>query len=169
MPANVIGISLNMGYPGNVSRNDPRTYVRSRPVKTAAIPFGMPVILNSDNTYDPMLYTSTAAAVDGIALRNVKQQTVYASNAAGQYAAGDPCDVIQQGFVTVSVNPSATLTAGGAVYAIFDAVSDAFKYFDIAAGADTGVLLPQCVWSTGAKDGNSVAEIEINPASLTIS
>jgi hypothetical protein len=167
MPASVIGKSLNMGYPGNISRNDPRTFVRSRPVKTTVIPFGQPVILNTDNTFDPMVYNSAIGAVAGIALRNVKQQVTFGTNVAGQYAVGDACDVLEQGFVTVLANTSASLTAGGAVYANFDASTHAFKYFDISAGSDTAVALTNCKWATGIKDANGVAEIEITPAIMT--
>jgi hypothetical protein len=171
MPASVIGKSLNLGYPGNVSRNDPRTFIMPRAVKTAAIPFGYPVELNSDNSYDLFAYDSAADVFAGVSLRNVKQQTIYASNSLGQYEVNQSCDVLQQGFLTVGVNPSASLTAGGAVYAVFDSTHK-FKYFDIVAptspSTDTGVLLPNCKWATGAKDGNYVAELEMVSAAISI-
>jgi len=162
MPASVIGKSLNIGYPGNVSRNDPRTFVMNRPVKTAAIPFGLPVKLNADNTYDLFAYDSAAAVFAGIALRNVKQQSVFATNTTGQYEVNEGCDVMQQGFMTVLVNATASLTAGGAVWAVFSA-AHVFKYFDIVepAATDTGVLITNAKWFTGVKDGNNVAELQI--------
>lgn len=166
MPASVIGISLNLGYPGNVSRNDPKTTIMNRPVGGAAsVLFGVPVKLNAANTYDTMIGTDAATAFGGIALRNVKQQTVYASNASGQYNQNEPCDVLTVGYVTVNVNPSAAITAGAAVYAIFDHTTHAFKYFDVATGDGTttdGVLLPGAQWATGSgPDANGVAELAL--------
>lgn len=163
MPASVIGKSLNLGYAGNISRNDPKTTVMNRPTGTGPILFGAPVKLNAANTYDPLAGADTAAVFAGIALRNVKQQTVYLTNAPGQYSQNEPADVLTVGYVTVNVNPSAALTAGGPVYAVFDSTG-AFLYFDVAAATapNTSIQLNNAQWSQGgAPDANGIAELAL--------
>lgn len=163
MPASVIGKSLNLGYPGNISRNDPKTTVLNRPVGTGPILFGVPVKLNAANTYDPLAGADTATAFAGIALRNVKQQTVYLSNAPGRYNQNEGADVLTVGYITVKVNPSAALTAGGPVYAVFDSTG-AFLYFDVAAATtpNTSLQLTNAQWSQGGSpDANGVAELAL--------
>lgn len=159
MSANVIGTSLNLGYPGNVSRNDPRTFIMSRSVKTAAIPFGTAVKLNTDNTYSPITSDDAFAVFAGVALRNVKQQTIYASNATGQYEVNEGCDVLEQGFVTVKTNVSNAITAGGDVYATFNA-DKSFLQFD-SVTATGAIKLTNCRWASNVQDANGVAEIAI--------
>ena len=159
MPASVIGKSLGLGYPGNVSRNDPRTLVMNRSVKTAVIPFGIPVKLNTDNTYSPLTSDDTFAVFAGVALRNVKQQTIFASNAMGQYEINEGCDVLQQGFVTVKTNASNAITAGGDVYATFNA-DKSFLQFD-STTATGAIKLTNCRWASNVTDSNGVAELAI--------
>lgn len=163
MPASVIGKSLNLGYPGNVSRNDPKTTVMNRPVGTGPILFGVPVKLNAANTYDALAGADKATDFAGVALRNVKQQTVYASNASGQYEKSEAADVLTVGYVTVSVHPAAALTAGGPVYAVFDNTG-AFLYFDVAAATapNTSIQITNAQWSQGgAPDANGIAELAL--------
>jgi len=159
MPASVIGKSLNLGYPGTVSRNDPRTFVMNRPTKTAVVPFGIPVKLNTDNTYSPITSDDSLAVFAGIALRNVKQQTIFASNAMGQYEIGDGCDVLEQGFVTILTNTSNAVTAGGAVFATFN-VDKSFLQFD-SVTATGAIALTNCKFVTNVTDGNGITEIAI--------
>lgn len=163
MPASVIGKSLNLGYPGNISRNDPKATVVNRPVGTGPIVFGVPVKLNAGNTYDPLAGGDTFSAFAGIALRNVKQQTVYVSNASGQYNKDEAADVLTIGYVTVNANPTAALTAGGAVYAVF-ADTGEFLYFDVAAATapKTSVQITNAQWvQGGSPDTNGIAEIAL--------
>ena len=51
MPGTVIGVSMNYGYPGQISRHGDEVS-RTRPVKaeTADAKFGAPVIQNSDGS-----------------------------------------------------------------------------------------------------------------------
>ncbi len=153
MPASVIGISLNLGYPGNVSRNDPKATIVNRSVKTSPISFGVPVKLNADNTYDPMTGSDIDTYFAGIALRNVKQQVSYLSNDLGQYNVREGADVLHVGYVTVLANPTATLNAGGAVFAIFDKASGAFKYFDNEAPAASTPPAEKTTSTTGDTSG----------------
>jgi len=164
MPASVIGISMNLGYPGSQARNDPGTMTVARPVKTATpVKFGVPAKLNPDNTHDAMIATDLFAVFAGITLRNVKQATVYASNASGQYEKNEACDVMTKGYVTVSVNPTASLTAGGTVFAVFTTATGEFAYYDSVSGGTgfTSVALTNAKWTTGIVDANYVAELAL--------
>lgn len=163
MPASVIGKSLNLGYPGNMSRNDPKTTIVNRPVGTGPVLFGVPVKLNPENTYDPLVGTDAATTFAGIALRNVKQQTVYLTNEAGQYNKNEACDVMTVGYVTVNANHSAALKAGGPVYAVFDSTGK-FLYFDVAAATtpNTSIQITNAQWAQGGSpDANDVAELAL--------
>ena len=53
MPGSVIGKSLNLGYPGSISRSADAIIANRlfRATDTGTIPFGSPVVLNPDNTY----------------------------------------------------------------------------------------------------------------------
>ena len=93
----------------------------------------------------------------------MKQQTVYASNASGQYEKNEACDVLTVGYVTVVANPAAALTAGGPVYAVFDSTGK-FLYFDVAAATtpNTSTQLTNAQWSQGGSpDGNGIAELAL--------
>ncbi|WNF07259.1 structural cement protein Gp24 [Brevibacillus borstelensis] len=165
MPGSVIGKSLNLGYPGNISRSadaiiDNRVV---KPTDTENINFGDPVVLNDDNTYSKFGATGTAATFGGIAVREVKQSTDYFS-AQGFYAPGQPCDVATRGTLTVVCNVG-TPKAGGSVYirtatnaAIPDGVIGGFEA--AADGANT-VEIPNLKWTTGKLDANKVAEVTI--------
>jgi hypothetical protein len=85
MPGSAIGIELNLGYPGTVSRSID-TVITPRVVKSVvtagnetepSILFGEPVILNSDNTYSRFGSSGTGATFAGIAVKEVsKLQTI---------------------------------------------------------------------------------------------
>lgn len=163
MPASVIGKSLNLGYAGNISRNDPKTTVVNRPVGTGPVLFGVPVKLNSGNSYDPLTGSDADTTFAGIALRNVKQQTVYLTNAAGQYNQNEACDVLTVGYVTVAANHSAALTAGGPVFAVFDGTGK-FLYFDVTAATtpNTSTQIKNAQWAQGGSpDANDIAELAL--------
>lgn len=165
MPGSVIGKSLNLGYPGNISRSadaiiDNRVV---KPTDTENINFGDPVVLNDDNTYSKFGATGTAATFGGIAVREVKQSTDYFS-AQGFYVPGQPCDVATRGTLTVVCNVG-TPKAGGAVYvriatnaSIPDGVIGGFEA--AADGANT-IEIPNLKWTTGRLDANKVAEVTI--------
>lgn len=177
MPGTVIGTSLNLGYAGKVSRN-PMNKIHNRFVKSildgagaetlAAIPFGFAVVTNTDNTYSKFGQTGTgvtsaaAAAFSGVAVAEVKQSMTYsfgANTAAGQYEPARPCDVLQQGTVTVFCKEG-TPTAGGKVYIMTVAGDNAaigeFVATDSPAGSGaTAVELTNCKWTTGKQDSAS--------------
>lgn len=166
MPGTAIGKSLNLGYPGNVSRSVD-AIITNRVVKStdsASINFGDPVILNSDNTYSKFGATGTAAAFAGIAARAVKQATVFNSNVQGNYAPGEPCDVLERGSVTVTCNVG-TPTAGGAVYARITAngaiPAGVVGGLEAAADGANTIQITNAKWKTGKMDANNTAEVTI--------
>ncbi|NOU95598.1 hypothetical protein GC093_20535 [Paenibacillus sp. LMG 31456] len=165
MPGSVVGKSLNLGYPGSVSRSQD-AIISSRVVKTTDttnISFGDPAVLNSDNTYSKFGASSTAATFAGIAVREVKQSTDYLSP-QGFYAPGQPCDVLSRGSITITCNVG-TPTAGGAVYirTIVNAAIPAgiVGGFEAAADSTNTVQITNAKWTTGKMDANRTAEVTI--------
>lgn len=171
MPGKAIGIELNLGYPGSVSRSID-TIITPRTVKSVitdntetepSIIFGEPVILNSDNTYTRFGATGTAATFAGIAIREVKQATDYFS-AAGSYLPGETADVIERGSVTVKCNVG-TPTAGGKVYVRIAANASipngVVGQFEAAADTTNTVEITNARWKTNKLDSNGVAELQI--------
>lgn len=165
MPGAAVGKALNFGYPGNVARSAD-AIITNRIVKSdsADIAFGDAAILNSDNTYSRFGASGTAAAFAGVAVREVKQSTVYGNNVSGSYKPLEPCDVIERGTVNV-VCTVGTPTAGGDVYirvtangSIPDGVVGGFE---AAADSTNTIKITNAKWKTGKLDGNRVAELTI--------
>ena len=100
MAGYAIGKSMNLGFPGTYART-PDDVIMSRAVKedSKAIPFGAPVILNSDNTYSVGDATLTADNFAGVAVRIVQQAVQYLAQNSGAYQPNQPCSVIQRGNV----------------------------------------------------------------------
>lgn len=184
MPGTVIGQSLNLGYAGKISRN-PNNKVNSRFVKSildgngaetlSAIPFGFAVVTNTDNTYSKFGQTGSgvtsaaAAAFAGVAVAEVKQGMTLAFGAnasAADYQPLQPCDVLQQGTITVYCKEG-TPTAGGKVY-IMTVAGDAAAIGEFVATASpagsgaTAVELPNCKWTSGKQDASGIAEMTIH-------
>ncbi|MCL6442062.1 MAG: hypothetical protein K6T83_01125 [Alicyclobacillus sp.] len=171
MPGSVIGKTLNLGFPGNVSRSaDAIIENRAVSASSSPIPFGAAVVLNPDNTYSLFGASNTAAQFAGVAIREVKQGVNYssyyvgASNTTQSYSPGQPCDVLERGAVTV-VCQLGTPTAGGKVY-IRVATNASYPNaviggFEAQADGTNNVLLPNCQWKTNQIDGNNVAELQI--------
>lgn len=168
MTGSAIGTSLNYGYAGTVSRSKD-SVIESRPVKSdsADIPYGHPVIQNTDDTYSKADATLTAANFGGIAVATVKQMRTYPNttdNTPNVYKPLDPCDVIKEGVVCVKMaqgNP----TTGGAVY-VRTALNGAFPaevIGDLRAAADAGntVQLTNASWYSNRKDVNGIAELKL--------
>jgi hypothetical protein len=166
---------MNLGYPGSYSRNGD-CIIAARLVRStdAAGPkFGAGVILNADNTYTdvanfiaaPLSGSMTAAKFCGIAVREVKSATTYSpAPTTGSYLPGQTCDVLERGSAVVTCF-NGTPTAGGAVY-LRTALNGAIPAgvvggFEAAADGGNSVLLTNAVWTTGAIDGNYVAELTI--------
>jgi len=171
-PGGVIGISMMNGFPGSFSRNGSCIIANRlvKPTDANGPNFGNPVVLNADNTYTDVATfiaaagVMTAAKLAGIAVREVKQATAYAAAAVGNYAPGQPCDVLQQGSIVVTCNVG-NPAAGGAVYLRIAAngaiPAGVVGGFEAAADGANTVALTNVQWSTGVKDANGVAEITI--------
>lgn len=159
-----IGLSLNLGYAGTISR-DVDNIVTPRIVKSdsADIAFGEPVILNTDNTYSRFGATGTATTFAGIAVREVKQATDYYA-AAGTYKANEVCDVLSKGSITVKCN-AGTPTAGGKVYVRITANASVptgvVGQFEAAADSTNTIEITNARWKTGKVDANGIAELTI--------
>lgn len=170
MSGSAIGTSLGFGYAGGVART-PDCVIENKALKSDSedVPFGTPVVLNSDNTFSsPKSVVLTAANFAGVAVAEVKQLTSYQvgqdSDQSGFYAPDQPTDVIQRGIVTVLV-VHGTPTAGGAVY-VRTAEDTDFpdeEVGDFRADADglNTVQLTNCSWNTGLVDANGIAELKI--------
>lgn len=171
MPGKAIGIELNLGYPGTVSRSvdaiiTPKVIksdVTSGKETELPIAFGEPAVLNADNTYSRFGADSTVDTFAGVAVREIKQATDYYA-ASGEYLPNEVCDVLNRGSVTVLCN-NGTPTAGGKVYirikenvAVPNGVIGQFEAE--ADGANT-VEIPNLKWTTGKKDSNNVAEVTV--------
>lgn len=167
----VIGKTLNLGYPGTVSRLAD-AIIENRPVDASAtngIAFGTPVVINSaNNTYEPFGASNVAADFAGIAVREVKQGTDYLNSFAdGVYSVQQPCDVLQRGSVTVTCTEG-TPTAGGPVYIVtvagtgaVSAVGDLVATATPAGTSSAAVELTNAQWKTGNIDANNTAELTI--------
>lgn len=157
---------MNYGYPGTVSRGVD-SIIENRFVQSSdvnPIPFGYPVILNSNNTYSLFGATGTAATFAGIAVREVKTNTTYVTNANGAYQPGQPCDVLQRGSATVQVN-NGTPTANGTVYvriALNASIpAGVIGGFEAVADGTNTIALTNVKFKTGLLDANNVAEVTI--------
>ena len=176
-PGQVIGIAMNVGFPGTYSRNAD-CIIANRLIKatdaTGPI-FGNGVVLNADSsggtftdiaTFIAAGGTFTAAKFAGIVLREVKQQTgsYLTQGTVGFYGPGQPADVLQRGSAVVTCLVG-TPTAGGAVYmrTVLNGAIPAgiVGGYEAAADGTNSVLLTNCQWSTGVKDANNVAELTI--------
>ena len=135
MSGTAIGLSLTLGYLGKVSRLGIKE-ITSRFVKSIlngsgvetlmAIPFGSPVMLNTDNTYSLFkdsgsgVASPTVPTFAGFAVAEVKPVLTYGSNDAGQYEPAQPCDVLQKGSIMVNIKDTTANAplAGSQVYII---------------------------------------------------
>lgn len=166
MPGTTIGITMNYGYPGQVSRHGDEIS-RTRPVKkgTDAINFGAPVIQNTDGSVQLFDATGTAATFAGVAMRKVKAAKVYPYQNLGYYTAEEPCDVLLRGGISVTC-AWGTPNVGADVYIrtkVVEGTSPAGTAVgDFGAADETGncVKLANAKWSSG-KDARNVAELTL--------
>lgn len=171
MSGTVVGINLNLGYAGDISRSidpivDARTLasnIVNSVEQNAPVAFGEPVVLNSDNTYSRFGATGTAATFGGIAIREVKQATDY-FNPNGQYIPGEKIDALVRGYAVVKCN-NGTPSAGGAVYirtvANVSIPNGVVGQFEATADGTNTILIPNLKWTTGKLDANNIAEVTI--------
>ena len=150
-----IGVAMDLGYPGSFSRNGD-CVISNRPVDlnaTESIAFGDLVALNPDNTVTKLpAGQSNTDLLLGIAVREVKQfQEVGQDH--GDYKAGEPCDVLERGSVTI-ICETGTPTAGGKVYFVPATAA-------ISAAAAGNVEIPNMRFTTGKRDNNNIVELTV--------
>ncbi len=163
MPGSTIGIKLNNGYAGTVSRTAD-CVIQNRIVRGADIAFGQAVILNNDNTFSIVDETTTATKIAGIAVREVIQANVFNPQSNPNYVAEMPCDVLVRGQCTVKCKRG-TPKAGDPVYVRIKLNSN-YKDslvgdFEASKDDDNVVAVPNIEWTTGILDANNVAEVTV--------
>ena len=159
MPGTVIGKTLNFGYPGQISRNGDEIS-RTRPVKqgTDNIPFGAAVVVEEDGTCRLVKGGDTSAKIAGIAMRRVKSAITWQAQNNGEYFAGEPCDILERGAVTVEC-ANGTPVVGGDVYVYLDnSTGKKAGQFSAAADGSATVKLENARFATGV-DARNVAEV----------
>lgn len=163
MPGSTIGIKLNNGYAGTVSRTAD-CVIQNRIAKGADIAFGQAVILNNDNTFSIVGADTTAAQIAGIAVREVIQANVFNPQSNPNYVANMPCDVLVRGQCTVKCKRG-TPKAGDPVYVRIKpnvAYQDSLVGdFEAADDTDNVIAVSNIEWTTGILDANKVAEVTV--------
>lgn len=161
MPGHVIGKSLLRGFAGTVSRQiDAVIEGLCNKEETAAIEFGVPVVLNSAGD-GVVNWGSSNEAGDfiGISVREIKTENTYGTGDA-KYNPNDTVDVLVRGSISVVCTKDATATydpvKNGKVY-IRKATG---KFVAHAESSDT-VELSGVVWAQNGVDANGIAEIVI--------
>ena len=159
MTGKAIGLELNQGYAGQPSRQAPVPEIFSRPA-LMHLNFGEPVKVNADGKYE--VFVAGTDALDtfaGIVTRGVQQATVYTSqNGETGYEKDLPCAVMKKGFIIVNVGESVP-APNGKVY---------LNGSNFTATADGGTEIPCLRFTTGKKDGNNNAEVEIGYLPLVV-
>lgn len=163
MPGSVIGIKLNNGWEGTVSRTAD-TIIQNRIAKTT-MPFGVAVKLNDDNTYSIVATGDTEDKVAGITVREVVQANTFDPQSNPDYVANAPCDVLIRGNCVVKCRRG-TPKAGGAVYVRITDNSSAYVGtivggFEAEADSDKTIKVTNIEWTTGVMDANGIAEVTV--------
>ena len=164
MAGKAIGISMNYGYAGNYSRTPDDITASRKLADEAAVPFGVAVVLNPDNTYSPVAAETTADKIAGISLRIVKQAIAYDNQNFSQYNPGEMMTVLERGAATVLCNVG-TPTAGGKVYVRVKenvgVANGVVGGFEATADADNTIEVPNMRWTNGYLDANRISEVTI--------
>ena len=162
MPGKVVGISMNVGYPGTQSRQAD-AIIQNR-VADGVIAFGLAVKLTSANKWKQIGSGDTAANVAGIAVREVVQANVYNPQSNPDYLDGTPADVMVRGNCIVKCQKG-TPTAGSAVYVRITADDAHPEYlvggFEAAADGAKTVQVTNIEWTTGVMDSNLACEVTV--------
>ena len=161
MTNQIIGKSMFHGYAGSYSRQ-PDTIIDTHPAG-GAIAFGAGVVYGSNGVVRTAATGDTAAALVGIAVREVKSATNYLNQNEGSYVQYDAVPVIKRGCVNV-ICQNGTPALDGDVYLRITANASlpnaVVGGFEAAADSTNSVKLTNVKWK-GGKDANGVAEIRI--------
>jgi hypothetical protein len=162
MSGKVLGIAMNNGYAGTVSRTAD-AIIQSR-IAESDLSFGKAVILTADNTWDVVAADTVAAGIAGIVVREVVQANTFDPQSNPNFPANTPCDVLVRGNVAVHCLRG-TPAAGAAVYVRVAAneTYPASKIGDFEASADStnSIAVANIEWTTGNMDANGIAEVTI--------
>lgn len=181
MPGTVIGTSMNLGFPGNYSRNgdciiEPKQVT---PADATGPNFGDPVVLiqnSTGGTYSgiaqaiaasvtPVMTQGTNGCFAGVAVREVLTMTAYIpSPTLGSYLPGQAADVLVRGSVSVQIqNPSsAAVKAGGSVWVRLSAgTGTVIGAWEPANDAGHMLQITNAFFTTGLVDANSTSEITL--------
>lgn len=162
MPGTAIGIKMNNGYAGTISRTAD-SIVQNR-IAAGTIAFGQAVALKDDNTWRLVATGDTAAAVAGIAVREVVQANTFNPQSNPDYVAKSPCDVLVRGNCTVKCQRG-TPKAGVAVYVRITA-NDTYQDcvvggFEAQADGSNTIQVTNIEWTTGDIDSNKITEVTV--------
>lgn len=162
MPGGVIGISMNVGYPGTQSRQAD-AIIQNR-IASGTIAFGAPVKLLDTNKWAAVGTGDTAGAVAGIAVREVVQANTFNPQSNPDYVSDMPCDVMVRGNCTIKCQRG-TPKAGNAVYV---RVAENTTYpdaviggFEAEADGSNSVQVTNIEFTTGVMDSNGNVEVTI--------
>ena len=187
MPGSTVGTQMNVGYPGQYSRNGD-CIIAAHPVRSTdtILPnFGDACVMNYDaagdvsscqqsvtgSSVNPTMTQATAGCFMGVFAREVKTLVSFvpqpgAVAVLGGYSAGQIADIIERGNVTVQIqNPApTTIKPFGPVYLRYSAnVGTVVGAFEPAADSGHSIQLTTCFFTTGIvstdANGNLVAEI----------
>ena len=160
----VIGAAMPHGFAGCYARQ-PDMIVNTHPAGGEAnIPFGVPLVYDTDNVSVVQAGASfTAADFVGVAGAEIKSSLNYLAPGSGEFAPGEPVGVFMRGSINVKVYDG-TPTAGGAVY-VRTVASETYTTGVVggfSANNESGktVALTNCQWG-GSADENGVAELVI--------
>lgn len=162
MPGKVIGIAMNVGYPGTQSRQAD-AIIQNR-VANGVIAFGAPVKLLDTNKWEAIGVGDAADDVAGIAVREVVQANTYDPQSNPDYVANMPCDVMVRGNCTVKCQRGMP-KAGGTVHVRIvanDTYPDAVVGgIEALADATNTIAVTNMEFTTGVMDSNGNVEITI--------
>lgn len=163
------GYRMGAGFPGDVNRTHPAGIVPGLlNITNPPRLFGDPVVVDTaTNSYRGFIAADVTSPIfiDGILVRPFPTQQTSGGMSAvlgvGAPAAGQPCDVLEDGFIMVKVNNGGTPTKDGAVY-VYTAVNSGNHVqggFESAAGANL-MLINNAVFN-GPPDASGVAELRV--------
>lgn len=160
MAGKAIGVSLPLGYRGNVARTPDVIIGAFKNVGNANIPYGAPVIYDATNKGVRAVKStdSTASQLVGIAVRHIGQPKAD-SPAGWYYAPGETVDVLLRGTICIETKAQTGIAARGQVYV------------DPADGEFTSVstntlAMPNVIFATGEYDANKISEVTILSRSI---
>lgn len=155
MSGKVIGLHLDYGYAGSVSRSADLV-VATYCAKGGPIYFGAPVVLNDDGTVSAVSEEFSSPII-GLAVRRVMQPKANYEN-GWFFEDGDALDVLLRGAVTAQVKPGTRMKPLQKAYV---EKSSGLLLADPEDAQSEGDAceLPNAIFPTGLVDGNGMAEL----------